>query len=268
MPPPAYKQAGEGDRAVLFLHGIGGNRNSFDGQLDALPAGWRGLAWDMPGYGDSAPLPETTFAALADAAVALLDAAGAGKAVILGHSMGGMIAQELALATPDRLSGLILMDTHHGRVGSIDPELADLAVAVAREQGMTALQEAIDALGSPLETEAARRLRERRPELTELDRAKFRAASPSMYEGCVAWMLHGPDRIDRLRTLQVPTQVQVGLLDEPFLDAAHAMAKAIPGAELVEFPQAGHSPQLETPAAWGEAVITFATAASRPCPSG
>ena len=61
MSVPAYKSAGEGGKTLLCLNGIGGNKDSFDDQLSALPAGWRGLSWDMPGYGESAPLGEMTL---------------------------------------------------------------------------------------------------------------------------------------------------------------------------------------------------------------
>jgi 3-oxoadipate enol-lactonase len=89
----------------------GGNRHAFDDLLAEPPASWRLVAWDMPGYGDSAPLAEMTWENLAAAAVALLDELAAEQAVVLGHSMGGMVAQELVPRHPDRLEGLILFAT-------------------------------------------------------------------------------------------------------------------------------------------------------------
>lgn len=107
---PAFGAAGEGS-PVLFLHGIGGNRHSFDRQLPAFADRYRAVAWDMPGYGET-PLPAAMdFAALADAAAALIDHLGAGPAAVVGHSMGGMVAQELVARHPDRVSALVLAGT-------------------------------------------------------------------------------------------------------------------------------------------------------------
>src|SRR5689334_25262994 len=94
VPTPSYASAGSGPRTVLFLHGIGGNRDSFADELPRLAKAWRALAWDMPGYGASPPIAPLTFAALAQAVVAVLDAEGVEKTVLVGHSLGGMIAQE------------------------------------------------------------------------------------------------------------------------------------------------------------------------------
>src|SRR6185436_14905353 len=69
------------------------------------------ISWDMPGYGKSAPIPEMTWATLADSAVALLDHLGIGQVHLVGHSMGGMVAQEIAARAPARLASLVLAGT-------------------------------------------------------------------------------------------------------------------------------------------------------------
>ena len=117
---PFCLDAGTGPETVLFLHGIGGDCHSFDDTLPALPEGWRGLAWDAPGYGNSPPLAEMTFETLAAAAIRLLDAKGVRRAVIVGHSMGGMIAQEIAARYPERVRGLVLFATS-AAFGGRDP---------------------------------------------------------------------------------------------------------------------------------------------------
>ncbi|WP_087722290.1 alpha/beta fold hydrolase [Pandoraea sp. PE-S2T-3] len=98
-PAPAFRSAGEGPLTLVLLHGIGGNRNVWPAQFDTFTRdGHRVVAWDMPGYGES-PMPAiATMAALADSLRALLDAltkTGASRFVLVGHSMGGMVAQEL-----------------------------------------------------------------------------------------------------------------------------------------------------------------------------
>ena len=72
LPVPAGKWMGEGP-LLLFLHGIGGNKDVFDQQLPAFADGWRTAAWDMPGYGESELQGEMTFELLADSVAQLLD---------------------------------------------------------------------------------------------------------------------------------------------------------------------------------------------------
>ena len=106
---PHWIETGRGERALVFLHGVSGGAA---GVIDILPRltppGWRGLAWDMPGYGASAPVEPMTFDSLAGALVDLLDAAGLAQAVLVGHSFGGMVALQAAVRFPERISGLVL----------------------------------------------------------------------------------------------------------------------------------------------------------------
>ena len=95
--------------SVLLLHGIGGRALGWQAQLDALASqGWHALAWDMPGYGDSPMLQPYTFDVLADAAAELLDAHAVPHAVVVGHSLGGMVALQLWARHPQRVASLML----------------------------------------------------------------------------------------------------------------------------------------------------------------
>ena len=109
MKAPHWIETGRGERVLVFLHGISGGAA---GALDILPLltppGWRGLAWDMPGYGKSRQVEPVNFDSFAGALVDLFDAAGLEQAVLVGHSMGGMIALQAAVRFPERISGLVL----------------------------------------------------------------------------------------------------------------------------------------------------------------
>ncbi|MEZ5931860.1 MAG: alpha/beta fold hydrolase [Alphaproteobacteria bacterium] len=107
----AFQIAGDEGQALVFLHGIGGDAESWRLQLDAFAGDYRAIAWDMPGYGDSAPLAEMAFPALVDAVLALLDRLSLERVHLIGHSLGGMIAQAFALAHPERLRSLTLAAT-------------------------------------------------------------------------------------------------------------------------------------------------------------
>lgn len=102
--------AGEGP-ALALLHGVGTDHRAFRPQLVRLYKRFRLIAWDMPGYGMSPPLPDMSWAALADALARLLDAQKIERAHVLGHSIGGMVAQEFAVRHPGRLRSLILSAT-------------------------------------------------------------------------------------------------------------------------------------------------------------
>ena len=109
--PHFAAQGKTGDPVLLFLHGIGGNQHSFDDQLPAFADRWRAVSWDMPGYGDSPALAEMTFENLAHAVAGLLDHLEAPTAAIVGHSMGGMVAQEFMVHYPGRTSAVVLSGT-------------------------------------------------------------------------------------------------------------------------------------------------------------
>ena len=132
-------EAGLGGRPLLLLHGFTGGRVDFTDWLGPLAdRGWHAVAPDLRGHGDSdGPADERAYGLDIFAAdvLGLLDALDWPRTTLLGHSMGGMIAQVVALDRPERLEALVLMGTGHGRVRGVDPALAELAAAVARGAG-------------------------------------------------------------------------------------------------------------------------------------
>ena len=106
-----YAEAGAGETPFICLHGIGGDSGSFQPQLDQLGNVTRVISWNMPGYGGSDPLPETTFESLASALARFMDALDVAQAHIAGQSIGGMIAQEFAIRFPERVASLVLIAT-------------------------------------------------------------------------------------------------------------------------------------------------------------
>lgn len=257
-----------GSRGLLCVHGWPGAKEDFADHLDTLAAlgeGWHVVAPDQRGHGSSsAPAgPEHySLKTLAGDALALADALGWSRFVLHGHSMGGMVAQLVALEAASRLDGLILMDTSHGPVGGIDPDLLALGKAVVSEGGMAALVEAQRAIEGPLDTEANQRVVATRPGYAEFGDAKTLAASPDMWLGLVDEIVAG--QADRLADLSssaelasVPVLVLVGEQDTPFLGDAERMAAALPWARLELVPDAGHSPQFEAPETYLRLVGEF-----------
>src|ERR1700693_5927383 len=108
----AYEAAGDPALPPLvFLHGIGGAARAWRGQLEFFGERYRAIAWDMPGYGDSAPLPAVTIATLADALQDFLQQIGASKPILVGHSIGGMIVQQWLTKYPGVAAAVVLAQT-------------------------------------------------------------------------------------------------------------------------------------------------------------
>ena len=91
----AYEAAGDPDATpLIFLHGIGGAARAWRQQLARFSTQFRAIAWDMPGYGGSAPLASVSITALADVLQQFIEQLGATTPILVGHSIGGMIVQK------------------------------------------------------------------------------------------------------------------------------------------------------------------------------
>ena len=265
----AILEAGEGSRGLLCVHGWPAAKEDFADHLDALAAvgqgDWHVVALDQRGHGaSSSPAGTDAYSLKLFAAdvLALADALGWSTFVLHGHSMGGMVAQVVAIEAPSRLDGLILMDTGHGPVEGIDPELLALGKAVVSEGGMAGLVEAQRVVEGPLDTAAHQRVAATRPGYADYGERKTLAASPDMWLAMVDEITAGQDeRLDDLAAALggsgVPTLVIVGEQDEPFVEPCRRMAAAIPGARLEVVADAGHSPQFENPEAYFRLVSGF-----------
>jgi pimeloyl-ACP methyl ester carboxylesterase len=115
LPSLHYEAAGDGFPIVL-LHGIGSNAKSWRRQLDAFSKRFKVIAWDSPGYGKSSD-PDWQIPAIrnySESLCALFDTLGIASAVVLGHSLGGIVAQDFYGTYPERVKALILADTTPG----------------------------------------------------------------------------------------------------------------------------------------------------------
>ena len=258
-----FAEKGAGGRPLLLLHGFTGAKEDFTEWLEPLAeAGWHAVAPDNRGHGSSekpSNESEYTFAALADDAFALADELWGSNSsfVLLGHSMGGMVAQVMATRYPDRIAALMLMDTLYGPLPFVTREEIDLAIAVTREKGIDGLADAMADRDAPLDTPAHIRVLAERPGYAEFNDRKFRDTAPSAYAGLLTAMFEADDRLASLRTLSMPTLVISGEQDKPIVQPSRDMAAAIAGADLAIIPDAGHSPQFENPDAWWSALATF-----------
>jgi pimeloyl-ACP methyl ester carboxylesterase len=256
-------EAGAGRRPLLLVHGFTGAKEDFTPWLERLAeVGWHPVAPDLRGHGASSkPAADAaySFEILADDVLRLADTLGWERFVLLGHSMGGMVAQFIARKAAARLDGLILMDTSHGPLDNLDPELVEAAVSIVRTRGMDGLAEVMADREGPLETPAHRRLAAEQPGYAEFEDRKFRATSPALYAAMAPEFVMTADRLDNLRDLpeSLPVLVIVGEQDRPFLGPSQRMAAAVGRGTLAIIPDAGHCPQFENSDAWWDALAGF-----------
>jgi len=113
-----YELSGEGAITIVWIHGIGSSHHAWDALLPQFP-GFRHLSYDVRGMGESEGTPGPVSLELwAQDCNALMGALGVERAIVVGHSMGGAIAQRLTIDFPDRVQALFLLSTS-SRVGAV-----------------------------------------------------------------------------------------------------------------------------------------------------
>jgi 3-oxoadipate enol-lactonase len=246
-----YEVAGNGP-AVVLIHGFGLDLRMWDPQAAPLADRFRVVRYDCRGFGASGPLDPAVPYTHAGDLVALLDHLDIDGAVLAGLSFGGRVALQTALAAPDRIRGLVLLDAVLDGV-PWDPESARALDEVARQVeagGVRAGREAW--LAHPLFAAARER-----PDL-----AAALAAMVAGYPG-QHWLGQDPHRqtrspIDVLEGVTVPTLVAVGEHDVPgFREMSAVLARRIPGAAYQVIAGAGHMVSMEQPAAVSELLTQF-----------
>jgi len=238
---------------LVLIHGFTGGRIDFADVIDDLAVDRRVVAWDHRGHNDSTNTGDGSTYVLdqlvADT-VAAVDLLGLDRFHLLGHSMGGLVAQRVVLEHPDRVASLILMDTLAEPTLDIPEDMLATAVGIGRTKGMTALANAMDAaspgISFALEADRDKIAARNRYKLVNMDVEAFGALA--------AELRTFPPLLPRLGAISCPTTVIVGEFDLPFRAQSVAMADAIPGAALVVIDGAAHCPQEERTEAWLAAV--------------
>ena len=230
--------------SIVLLHGIGGP--SWGGMVPGA------IDWPMPGFCGTAPLPRMTFPALATALRETLDAAGIARATLVGHSMGGMLAQEFAATWPERVARLVLYATTPA-FGGRDPSFAEAFLRARLApledgRGMAAAAPAMlaDMFGPDADPQAM-------PQAS----AALAAVPEAVYRETVRCLTTFDRRADLAR-IAVPTLLIAAEHDQAApARTMQRMAEAIAGSRLVVLPGLGHLAHLERPEAFRAALLPF-----------
>lgn len=225
---------------LLLVHGAGGSRLHWPAELRRLPEATV-YTLELPGHGRSEGPGRDTIQGYAETVVAFLDAVGVEHTIVVGHSMGGAIAQTLALEFTDRITSLVLVAT--GARLRVAPTILD-----GIQSNFEGAAELIThfAWGSGAS-----------PALTELGQQAILKAGPDVllsdFTACDNF-----DVIKRLEEIKVPALVIVGTADQLAPPKyARFMAERISNARLALVEEAGHMVMLERPAETAQAVRDF-----------
>jgi pimeloyl-ACP methyl ester carboxylesterase len=249
----AYDESGSGPELLLIHAGIV-DRRMWDDVLPSLAARYRVVRFDMRGYGDT-PLPSGPFSYTDDAA-ALLRGLRIDRAKVIGVSMGGQVALDLAIAHPELVEMLVVLAPgidgwEHSAAMKAEWDLEEAAWKSGDldEVAWVNVRTWLDgpARGPDVLPEA---LRQR---VFEMQR---RALDYDNDDAKGSWATES--RRARLGEIRAPTLVMVGELDQPdFGEIARTLAAEIPGARFLELPGMGHLPPMEDPEQFSEAVLDF-----------
>ncbi len=250
-----YRESGEGF-PLLLIHGFTGNLRNWALQAPVLTRGFRMVSFDQRGHGHSEKptRPEDySLELMAEDAYGLLQHLGIDRCYVVGHSMGGMVAQHLALAHPEPVRALMLVDTAAEVTTSMRTRDGARLIEIARDEGMEAVFEE-QLRVNPM----AEQIRDQ-PQLLGLWRQQFLLTSREAYIHCASAIVNREPLLDMLHAIEVPTLIICGENDDPMVEASRQMHERIAGSELVIIPGAGHTPQIERAPEFNRVLSDFLT---------
>ncbi|MBI2769009.1 MAG: alpha/beta fold hydrolase [Burkholderiales bacterium] len=252
MTLPTFTTLG-GGHTVLMLHGIGGGHLSFAPQVETLASsGYRAVAWDMPGYGRSPPIEPYNFKGLAQSCITLIEALKCGTVTLVGHSMGGMVAQEVVARRPELVDKLVLCGTSPS-FGKPDGDWQREFIAqrtAPLDSGKT-MAELAEVLVPQMVGPGSL------PEGVKLAAHCMAQVNPATYRRALEALVNF-DRRTSLPAIHVPTLLVAGEHDKNAPPAVmKKMAGAIAGSTYIEMRGIGHLQNLEAPEEFDGLLLNF-----------
>lgn len=245
-----FQDSGSGKDVIVLLHAFPLHSGMWSRQVAALSPKFRVIAPDYPGLGRSTPRPEpTTMESLAEQVLGVLGGLQVDRAVVAGLSMGGYLAFELYRRRPGLFRGLALCDTRAG---------ADTAEGAAGREtfARNALEKGLHWVADEMTPKLLRPNPD--PAAVKEIRHLIGQGTPAGVAAAQRGMARRPDSGPTLATITCPTLVVVGAEDGLTPPAeSEKMAAAVKGSRLVKIPGAGHMANVENPAAFDEALLSF-----------
>jgi len=261
-----YEIHGDGDPLLLIM-GLGADSNAWLFQVPEFSKHYRTIVFDNRGVGRSSkpPGPYTT-AEMADDTAGLLDALGIGRTHVVGVSMGGMIAQELALRHPRRVRGLVLACTYAEPNPEVERQRESLLAQFGARIGAAGQIEVDPKAIDPMQFFEALMPLSFNPEFIEKELPKLvEVFSSALQYGFSMEAILGQvaavtthRTTDRLHRIQSPTLVITGDADRLVPPvSSEILAQHIPNARLVKIPGGSHGFNFETPEVFNREVLSF-----------
>ena len=239
---------------LLLLHGMWCDHHVFDAVVEGLTDGYRTVCPDLRGHGGSGIPPRSwTVTDLARDLFQILDALAIDAAVVVGHSLGGMAALQMALMAPSRLRGLVLVSTS---AEAEKPERRSQLSLMSMTLNMGGMNRWL--AHRVARTFFSPAFARRSPALVRGWCRHLRATPKRALIQALAAVRDRPAVTDRLDTLEMPALV-MGTREDPVADPAHAafLARKLPDASLLLLPGDGHALPVEHPAALTQALRQF-----------
>lgn len=236
--------------AVVLVHGYPLDGDMWSDVSHRLAARFRVLRPDLPSRRDTPHPPQPSMKEYAGWIAAVIDGAG-GRAGVAGFSMGGYVLFELLRSRPETVAAAAFVDTQASADDAAGKQARNSAIFTAREMGPSAVS---DRMVPKLLSAGGRG----RAELVARVRAIVRRQNPNSIENDLLAMRDRTDSSATLASIGVPTLVVVGAEDAITPPAkAEAIAKGVPGADLVAIPGAGHLAPMEKPDEVADALSAF-----------
>jgi len=245
-----YERHGDAGEPIVLVHGYTGDVGDWPDQIAEFSKTHRVLAMDHRGHGSSegpADRASYTITQMADDVEALVEHAGFGRYHLVGHSMGGAVAQEIALRSAQRLITLTLFGTgadfRLNRSTTVTKWM-EARNSLAEERGMEAVVASSPPFPDPPHMPPGRH---------EYERARMLRMPVAGLGGGWHALTTWPGAADRVRQITTPALIMSGELDRAVKGATY-LAGQIAGATLLIIPEAGHNPQWERPEIFNAAL--------------
>jgi pimeloyl-ACP methyl ester carboxylesterase len=246
-----FEEAGRGP-AVVLAHGGGGDLSQWRHQVLDFSRGYRVIAFDARGHGQSSGATAYSIASWVDDVKALLDHLGIRRAYLIGATLGGVVLLEFALAHPEMARGLVLVSTAPDTTDEMRTRFAASAAVVESGELAAFAEGFVNFIFSPGYVGS-------HPAEVEEFRQRLERIDPASYAAAIRALGNRADLSPRLGALSAPALIVTGELDPIPTTApgAQQLLSSLPNARAEVIPDAAHLPQIEQPERFNRLVLDF-----------